>query len=234
MSRTAVLRPRCWSGRKSTFSPCSNAHSRARSALEEVQMVPPCRPVNALMSAEEFMYETGHGDVGDPGVGQHVPALGDLLGGGHVGHRAAGRQVGQDHLLVGRGQDVGGLGHEVHAAEDDVLRLRAGRRVPGQLEGVAGDVGELDDLVALVVVAEDEDPVAERAPWPRGRAPPGPGRTAAGRSPGHSTPRSLRGSASRPSSSRASGVGCTSSGSVVVTGSGALSLRSLRVTPLFV
>ena len=37
-----------------------------------------------------------------------------------------------------------------------------GGGVPGQLEGVAGDVGELDDLVALVVVAEHEDLVAER------------------------------------------------------------------------
>ena len=36
-----------------------------------------------------------------------------------------------------------------------------GGRVPGQLEGVAGDVGELDDLVALVVVAEHEDLVPE-------------------------------------------------------------------------
>ena len=32
----------------------------------------------------------------------------------------------------------------------------------GELERVAGDVGELDDLVALVVVAEHEHPVAER------------------------------------------------------------------------
>ena len=30
-----------------------------------------------------------------------------------------------------------------------------------KLEGVAGDVGELDDLVALVVVAEDVGPRAE-------------------------------------------------------------------------
>ena len=60
-----------------------------------------------------------------------------------------------------RGQDVRGLRHEVHTAEDDVLGLRPGRRVPGQLEGVARDVRELDDLVALVVVAEDEDLVAE-------------------------------------------------------------------------
>ena len=41
-------------------------------------------------------------------------------------------------------------------------RIRPGRGLLGELEGVAGDVGELDDLVALVVVAEHEDAVAER------------------------------------------------------------------------
>ena len=103
----------------------------------------------------------GHDLLGHAGLGQHVPALGDLLGRRHVGHRAAGGEVGQDHLLVVRRQDVRGLRHEVHTAEHDVLRLRTSRRVPGQLEGVTRDVGELDDLVALVVVAEHEDLVAE-------------------------------------------------------------------------
>ena len=50
----------------------------------------------------------------------------------------------------------------MHAAEDDVV----GRRVLGdlarQLERVAGVVGEPDHLVALVVVAEDDEAVAER------------------------------------------------------------------------
>ena len=41
---TAVLRPRCWSGRKKTFSPLSKAHLRARSAFEEVQTAPPFIP----------------------------------------------------------------------------------------------------------------------------------------------------------------------------------------------
>ena len=40
--------------------------------------------------------------------------------------------------------------------------VRPGRGVAGQLERVAGDVGELDHLVALVVVAEHEQPVAQR------------------------------------------------------------------------
>jgi hypothetical protein len=105
----------------------------------------------------------------DPGLGEDVPALGDLLGRGHVGHGAARGQVRQDDLLPGGGEDVGRLGHEVHAAEDDVLRLGPGRGVPRELEGVSRDVGELDDLVALVVVPEYEDPVAElllRGPRP--------------------------------------------------------------------
>ena len=62
---------------------------------------------------------------------------------GHVGHRAAGGEVGQHHRLVVAGEDVGRLGHEVHAAEDDVLGIRPGGRLLGELEGVTGDVGEL-------------------------------------------------------------------------------------------
>ena len=48
-----------------------------------------------------------------------VPAHLELLGVGHVGHRAAGGEVGQNHLLMVGAQHVGALGHEVHAAEDD-------------------------------------------------------------------------------------------------------------------
>ena len=108
--------------------------------------------------------------VGESGVLERIPALLDLVVGGHVGHRAARRQVRQHDPLLRRGQDVGGLGHEVDAAEDHELRLRPGCGLPGQLERVPGHVGELDDLVPLVVVAENERPVAECGP---GR--PGPG-----------------------------------------------------------
>jgi hypothetical protein len=50
----------------------------------------------------------------------------------------------------------------MHAAEHDVVGLGAGGRVAGQLERVAGDVGELDHLVTLVVVAQHEHPIAQR------------------------------------------------------------------------
>jgi hypothetical protein len=103
----------------------------------------------------------GHGGVGDPRLDELVPALLDLVDRGHVGHRAARRQVGQDDRLAVRGEDVGRLGHEVHAAEDDELRAGARRGLLGQLEGVSRDVGELDDLVALVVVPQDERPVTQ-------------------------------------------------------------------------
>ena len=76
----------------------------------------------------------------------------------------------------GRGEDVGRLGHEVDAAEDDELGLGPGGGVAGELERVAGDVGELDDLVALVVVARARTPGRRAPPWPRGRGPPGRGR----------------------------------------------------------
>ena len=104
-------------------------------------------------------------DVGD--VGERVPALLDLVDVGHVGHRAAGVEVGEDHPLVVAGEDVGRLGHEVHAAEHDVGGLVVVGGEAGELERVAAGVGPLDDLVALVVVAEDQEPVAERRPWRR-------------------------------------------------------------------
>ena len=53
------------------------------------------------------------------------------------------------------------LGHEVDTAEHDVLGLGVLLRQLGQPEGVATCVGSARDLVALVVVSEDEDPVAE-------------------------------------------------------------------------
>ena len=46
------------------------------------------------------------------------------------------------------GQDVGALGHEMDTLEDDELRLRMSRSLLGELERVARDVGELDDLIA--------------------------------------------------------------------------------------
>ena len=69
---------------------------------------------------------------------------------------------GSSDLLVVAGQDVGGLGHEVDAAEDDELGLRLVGGQPGEPEGVPPGVGPAHDLVALVVVAEDEQPGAER------------------------------------------------------------------------
>ncbi len=61
----------------------------------------------------------------------------------------------------GPDEDVGGLRHEVHAAEDDVLGVLAFGGELRELERVAPHVGELDDVLALVVVAEHDGAVAE-------------------------------------------------------------------------
>ena len=93
-------------------------------------------------------------DVDD--TAERFPRFFDLVDVGHVGHRAAGVQVGEDHVLVRRGQDVGRLGHEVHAAKDDVVGFGVLLGEHRQPVRVAAGVGELDDVVTLVVVAEDE------------------------------------------------------------------------------
>ena len=50
-----VLRPRCWSGKKSTLSPRAKAYSNVRWALLEVQTMPSRLPTNALRLAALFM-----------------------------------------------------------------------------------------------------------------------------------------------------------------------------------
>ncbi len=78
----------------------------------------------------------GDGDdvVGDARLGQDVPALLDLVERRHVGHGAAGGEVGQQHGLRRPGEHVRALGHEVDAAEDDELGLRAGRGLCASLK----------------------------------------------------------------------------------------------------
>ena len=60
-------------------------------------------------------------------------------------------------------EDVGHLGHEVHAAEDDVLGLGLGREAR-QAERIAGQVGVLVHIRPLVVVAEDGRACAQPGP----------------------------------------------------------------------
>jgi hypothetical protein len=50
----------------------------------------------------------------------------------------------------------------VHTAEHDEVGFRMAAHLLRQLVGIAGVVGELDDFVALVVVAENDDAGAKR------------------------------------------------------------------------
>ncbi len=59
------------------------------------------------------------------------------------------------------GEDVGRLGHEVHATEDDEVGVGSLLREHREPERVTACVGPTHDFVALVVVAEDEQPIAE-------------------------------------------------------------------------
>ncbi len=58
----------------------------------------------------------------------------------------------------------------MHAAEHDELGLGMLRDLAGEAERVADVVGELDHLIALVVMAEDDQPIAERRPRSRDAA----------------------------------------------------------------
>ena len=129
----------------------------------------------AVLAAESFdvggRIDVGHGhdpsapfftllDV-DAHFLQFAPADVELIAGGHVRHGASRREVWQHDLLVRRAHDIGAFGHEMNAAEDDELGLAATGRRARELQRIAGEVGELDDLVALVVMPEDDQPFAK-------------------------------------------------------------------------
>src|SRR6266567_2808662 len=89
-----------------------------------------------------------------------VPTGFHLADVGHIGHGTASVEVGQDDHLVRAAENVRAFRHEVHAAEDDVAALGL-RRLVRKLEGVAAEIGEFDDFVALIVMAKDDDVIAE-------------------------------------------------------------------------
>jgi hypothetical protein len=149
-----VLRPRCWSGKKRILSPIGVAGGAD----------------DAAVFADEAFEAGGAVHIGDghdraaralERFLDRVPGGVDIVGVGHVGHRAAGGHVREDDPHVLRRQDVGGFGHEVDAAEDDVFGALLGGGVLRELEAVPGEVGVLDDLFALIVVAEDDELFAQ-------------------------------------------------------------------------
>jgi len=72
---------------------------------------------------------------------EFTPAGFHLADVGHIGHRATGVQVRQNNHLVFAAKNVRALGHEVHAAEDDVACLGL-RSLEGELEGVTAEIGK--------------------------------------------------------------------------------------------
>jgi hypothetical protein len=70
-----------------------------------------------------------------------------------VGKRAAGAKVRKHHLAAGI-EDLGAFGHEVHAREDDQIRLAA-LGLARELEAVAHEVGDVLDVRFLVIMGQD-------------------------------------------------------------------------------
>src|SRR5262249_3599398 len=93
-----------------------------------------------------------------------IPGLGGIPSVGPVRPGGPRRAGGEDDGGAFGGEDVGAFGHEVDAGEDDVFGADGADALGGELaelEAVAGEVGELDDLVLLVVVAEDDEVFAD-------------------------------------------------------------------------
>ena len=89
---------------------------------------------DAAMFAAEGLEVSSGVDVGHRGErgieivmrGQFASGALDLGQIGHIGHGAAGCHVRQDDGLVGTGQDVCHLGHEMHTQKHDELGVGVG------------------------------------------------------------------------------------------------------------
>ena len=163
-----MLRPRCWSGKKRTLSPRGWPGALGvEGPGQDGPGVGRGADGPAVATDEGLQVggrvHVGHrddpGDVGHPA--ESLPGLLDRLEVGHVGHGAAGVEVREQHLLVVAGEHVGRLGHEVDPTEDHELGVPVLGGQPGEAEGVAAGVGEAHDLVALIVVAEDQEARAQ-------------------------------------------------------------------------
>ena len=90
-----------------------------------------------------------------------IPTRLDIVDFRHVGHRAAGFEIRQDNLLIAAGENIGTFGHEVDAAEENELGVGARSGLFRKLPGIAAEIGELDDFVALIVMPENDESIAK-------------------------------------------------------------------------
>ena len=99
------------------------------------------------------LHRRGGVDVGDDDrAGMLGLPRAQFVGGDRVGQRAARPLIGDQHGLV-RAEDLGRLGHEVHAAEHDGVLGRLGGD-PRQRQRVTDVVGDVLDGRQLVVVRQ--------------------------------------------------------------------------------
>ena len=95
------------------------------------------------------------GVVGETEIDELLPGVFDLRNFRHIGHGAAGVQVGQNDGLARTRQDVGAFRHEMHTAEDDVAAFVL-RRDLREAVGIATIIGETHDFIALIVMTKDD------------------------------------------------------------------------------
>src|ERR1700674_1632926 len=92
--------------------------------------------------------------------GEFAPAGFHLADVCHVRHGAPRVQIRQNHDLVFAAEDLCAFRHEMNTTENDITPFGF-RGLKGELQRVAAEVGELDDFVSLIVMAQNHDVFAE-------------------------------------------------------------------------
>ena len=66
---------------------------------------------------------------------------------------------GKNHRLLGAAQDVGSLGHEMHATKDDIGPLRPLGCQFREQEGIPTKIRMFNDFIPLIIMAQYHDPI---------------------------------------------------------------------------
>src|SRR4030095_11498666 len=92
---------------------------------------------------------------------QRLPGVNHIVGISHIRHRATGGHVREDDLLMGLGEHIGALSHEMNATEDNVVCVGSLRSLLRELERIPAQISVADNLVSLIMMSEYYQPLTQ-------------------------------------------------------------------------
>jgi hypothetical protein len=69
--------------------------------------------------------------------------------------------MGQQHFLMRRAQDIGGLGHKMDPAKNKKFPVPDRRRLAGEFERITAEIGKPEHPVLHIMMTEDQNAIGQ-------------------------------------------------------------------------